>query len=70
MQDHKQKLEQCRVCLNTEGGKVLMAELKAEFDDVEVWDSDPLKMAKKAANRDFYKVMIAMQDGTGEVEDE
>jgi len=40
-----------------------MAELKSEYDDVEVFDVDPLKMAKKAAQRDMYYVMAAMRDG-------
>lgn len=52
-------------CLNSPDGKVLMGELRDEFDDVEVFDVDPLVMARKAAGRDIYKLLIAMQEGIG-----
>jgi hypothetical protein len=63
MQGQQQRYDACTKCLNTPDGKVLMEELKAELDDVEVWDADPLKMAKKAAGRDLFKVLCAMQTG-------
>ena len=66
----KEIMERCQVCLNTPEGKVLMGELRSEFEDIEVWDDNPLVMARKAANRDFFKVMEAMQNGMGLDNDE
>ncbi len=40
-----------------------MGELRSEFEDLEIWDDNPLVMARKAANRDFFKVLEAMQNG-------
>ena len=59
----KEILERCQVCLNTPEGLVLMGELRSEFEDLEIWDDNPLVMARKAANRDFFKVLEAMQNG-------
>jgi len=47
-----------------------MGELRSEFEDLEIWDDNPLVMARKAANRDFFKVMEAMQNGMGLDNDE
>lgn len=69
-QSDNEKLDMCQVCLNTPEGKVLMAELRSEFEDVEIWDEEPLVMAKKAAGRDFYKLLKAMQHGRELEEDE